>query len=126
MACGVYWQQVRTAESALRDLERLGLGPGTEAYDSVLGKRGELLAQIGRKFPRIDYSLGMWMEFSPERMRVWFDPEYGFNVEVRDTPKGIPRYRLVAAEDAAAIIKGEISPELKERLLAPDNYLGEG
>ena len=125
MGCGVYWQQINTADRALADLDRLGLGPGTDAYEAVWSKRGALLAEVGRKFPRIDYSLSMWREFSPERMRVWFDPEYGFNVEIRDTLKGIPRYRLVTPEVAAAIIKGQVTPELKASLLAPDTYLGE-
>ena len=125
MGCGVYWQQIRTADRALADLDRLGLGPGTDAYQAVWERRGALLAEVGRKFPRVDYSLSMWREFSPQRMRVWFDPEFGFNVEVRKRPGGTPRYKMVPAEVAAAIIKDEVTPELKARLLAPDDYLGE-
>lgn len=125
MGCGVYWGQVNTADRALGDLERLGLGPGTEAYDAVWAKRGSLLAQIGRKFPRVDYSLSIWREFSPQRIRVWFDPEFGFNAEIREKPGAPPTYKLVSAELAVAIIRDEVTPELKERLLAPDEYLGE-
>lgn len=125
MGCGVYWQQVRTAEKALTDLRRLGLGPGTAAYNQVYAKRGELLAEIGAKFPRVDYSLGMWREFSPQRVRVWFDPEFGFNIEVREKPGAPPIYKMVSPEEAAAILKGEITPELKAKLLTPDPYLGE-
>ena len=125
MGCGFYWQQVNTADRAMRDLERLGLGPGTEAYDAVWRQRGALIAEIGRKFPRVDYTLSMWREFSPQRIRVWFDPEFGFNVEIRIRPGTPPTYKLVSAEMAVAVIKGEVTPELKERLLAPDEYLGE-
>jgi len=125
MGCGVYWQQIRTADRALGDLERLGLGPGTEAYEAVWRQRGALLAEVGMKFPRIDYTLSMWREFSPQRIRVWFDPEFGFNAEIRERPGAPPTYKLVSAEAAAAIIKDEVTPELKERLLAPDEYLGE-
>ena len=120
MGCGVYWQQVHTADTALRDLERLGLGPGTDPYNAVLGKRGELLAQIGRKFPRIDYSLSMWMDFSPRRARAWFDPEFGFMVETREEPGALPLYKMVTPEEAAAVIKDELTPELEERLFAAD------
>ena len=125
MGCGVYWQQVRTADRALRDLDRLGLGPGTDAYNAVWSQRGALLAEIGRKFPRIDYSLSMWKEFSPQRIRVWFDPEFGFNAEIREKPGAPPTYKMVPAEVAAAIIKDEVTPELKAQLMAPDEYLGE-
>lgn len=125
MGCGVYWQQIHVAEKALTDLERLGLGPGTPAYETVFAKRGELLTEVGRKFPRIDYSLAMWEDFSPERMRVWFDPEFGFVVEVRTGPKAPSMYKVVPAEEAAAVIKREVSPELHIKLLAPDVYLGE-
>jgi len=125
MGCGVYWQQIATTERALGDLEKLGLGPGTEAYEAVWHKRGALLAEVGRKFPRIDYSLSMWREFSPQRVRVWFDPEFGFHAEIRDRPGAPPSYKVVPAEVAVAIIKDEISPELRERLILPDEYLGE-
>lgn len=125
MGCGVYWQQVRTADRALAQLEQLGLGPGTEAYQAVWGKRGEVLAQIGLKFPRVDYSLSVWREFSPERVRAWFDPEFGFMVEVRTAPTAAPRYKMVTPEVAVAVIKGELTPELKAQLLMPDEYLGE-
>jgi len=125
MGCGVYWQQIRTAERALGDLEKLGLGPGTEAYEAVLSQRGALLAQVGRKFPRVDFALSMWREFSPQRIRVWFDPEFGFNAEIRERQGAPPTYKLVSAEVAAAIIKGEVIPELKEILLIPEKYLGE-
>jgi len=125
MGCGVYWQQIGTADRALRDLERLGLGPGTEAYNAVLGQRGALLAEVGRKFPRIDYSLSMWREFSPQRIRAWFDPEFGFMVESRVRPGAPPMYKMVSAEVAAAVIKGEITPEMKAILIKPDEYLGE-
>ena len=125
MGCGVYWQQVRTAESALSELEKLGLGPGTPAYQAVWKKRGELLATIGAKFPRIDYSLSMWREFSPGRVRVWFDPEFGFLVEARAKPGALPIYKRVTPEVAVAVIKGEVTPELKAQLLAPVEYHGE-
>uniref|UniRef100_A0A6M3JYF6 Uncharacterized protein n=1 Tax=viral metagenome TaxID=1070528 RepID=A0A6M3JYF6_9ZZZZ len=125
MGCGVYWQQIRTAERALGDLDRLGLGPGTEAYEAVLSQRGKLLAQVGMKFPRIDYSLSMWREFSPQRIRAWFDPEFGFMVEGRASPGAPPVYKTVSAEMAAAVIKGELTPEMKEALVKPDEYLGE-
>ena len=125
MGCGVYWQQVHEAESALATMDRLGLGPGTVAYDTVEAKRGELISHIGQKFPRIDYSLSMWEDFSPSRVRVWMDPEFGFNAEVRETPGGPPTYKMISAATAVAIIKKEISPELKAWLMAPDEYYGE-
>jgi len=125
MGCGVYWQQVRTADRALGDLERLGLGPGTEAYNAVLGQRGKLMAQIGVKFPRIDYSLSMWRDFSPQRVRAWFDPEFGFMVEGRERPGAPPVYKMVPAEVAAAVIKGELTPDMIKTLVKPDVYIGE-
>ena len=120
MGCGVYWQQVHTADKALIDLERLGLGPGTDAYNAVLGKRGELMAQIGRKFPRIDFSLSMWEDFSPKRARAWFDPEFGFMVETRIEPRAPSVYKRVTAQEAAAVIKHELTPEQEVRLFVPD------
>ena len=125
MGCGVYWQQIRTAERALGDLEKLGLGPGTEAYEAVWHQRGALLAEVGRKFPRVDFTLSMWRELSPQRIRAWFDPEFGFMAEIRASPGAPPVYKMVSAEVAVAIIKDEVTPELKETLLAPDEYLGE-
>lgn len=125
MGCGVYWGQIRTAERALGDLERLGLGPGTEAYNAVLAQRGKLMGQVGMKFPRIDYSLSMWRDFSPQRVRAWFDPEFGFMVEGRVSPGAPPVYKMVSAEVAAAVIKGELTPDMILTLVKPDEYIGE-
>ena len=125
MACGVYWQQVHTADRALADLERLGLGPGTEAYGAVLAKRGELMATIGYKFPRVPMMWGVPLYLSPSYLRAWLDPEVGWMVEAREKPGASSVYRSVPAEVAVAIIKGEVTPELKMALLEPDEYLGE-
>lgn len=83
------------------------------------------MAQIGVKFPRIDYSLSMWRDFSPQRVRAWFDPEFGFMVEGRVRPGAPPVYKMVPAEVAAAVIKGELTPDMIKTLVKPDEYLGE-
>ncbi|MBA7582279.1 hypothetical protein ES708_24207 [subsurface metagenome] len=103
----------------------LQFGPGTDAYNAVLGKRGELMAQIGRKFPRIDFTLSAWEDFSPKRARAWFDPEFGFVVETRIEPTAPSAFKRVTAEEAAAVIRHELTPEQEERLFEPDEYIGE-
>lgn len=125
MGCGVYWRQIGEVEGALETMSRYGIAETDPAYQSLYRQRGALLAQVGQKFPRVDYSLSMWREFSPQRVRVWFDPEFGFNAEIREKPGAPPTYKLVSGEVAAAIIKDEVTPEMKAQLMAPDEYLGE-
>ena len=125
MGCGVYWQQVHEVESALGTMEKFGIDPGSEAYRSLVGERAKLMAEIGRKFPR-SYN---WLTFlageSPGTIRLGHDVETGFFVEARVKPKAHPIYHRVTHEEAMAILKGEMSPELHDRLFTPDPYIGE-
>lgn len=125
MGCGIYWYQIGQIDRALDTMTRYGIPEEAEAYQTLWGQRGKLMAQVGYKFPRVNYALSMWREFSPERIRVRFDIETGWFSEARARPGAPPIYRSVSDEEAMAILKNEITPELKQRLLAPDEYLGE-
>ena len=125
MGCGVYWQQVHEVEHALTVMERFGIDPGSPAFVALQGKRAGLLAEIGYKFPR-SYD---WLTFlageSPGTIRLGHDVETGFFAEARIKPGAPPIYHRLSDEEAMAILREEISPELHDRLFTPDPYLGE-
>ena len=125
MGCGVYWQQVHEVEHALTVMERFGIDPGSEAVVTLQGTRAKLMAEIGFKFPRTYDWLTFLAGESPGEIRLGHDAETGFFVEARVKPKAPPIYHRVTGEEAAAILKREISPELHDRLFTPDPYLGE-
>lgn len=125
MGCGVYWRQIHVIEKAISDMDR-GILPYSAEYHGMLSaKRGALLAQVGRKFPRTPMDLMPTTLFSPESFRVMLDPELGYVVVARKSPKAPPVYHTVVAEEAGAVMRAEITPELKKRLLTPDEYIGE-
>ncbi len=125
MGCGVYWQQVHTFEKGIRDI-RTGILPWSAEYLGILqSKRAELMGRIGLKLPRILTPLMPFLFLSPEKFQVNLDPEIGYVVVARASPKTPPVYHTVSALEAGAVMRGEITPELKERLLAPVEYYGE-
>jgi len=125
MGCGIYWFQVQKLDRAMEVMGQYGIAETDPAYQQLWAERGKLIGQIGQKFPRVNYALGMWREFSPERIRLRYDIEMGWFSEARVRPKAPPVYKPLSDEDAMAILKGEITTELKQRLLTPDDYIGE-
>lgn len=125
MGCGVYWQQVHEVECALSTMERFGIDPGSEAVVALQGTRAKLMAQIGFKFPRTYDWLTFLAGESPGEIRLGHDSETGFFAEARVRPGAPPIYHRLGDEEAMAILKSEISPELHDRLFTPDPYIGE-
>ena len=125
MGCGVYWQQVREVERALGVMERYGIDPTSEAYLKLFRERGRLLAEVGRKFPRSYDWLTFLIGESPGTIRLGHDVETGWFSEARERPGALPIYHRLTDEEAMAILRQEISPELHKRLFTPDPYLGE-
>lgn len=125
MGCGVYYRQLHTVEDSLSQLKLAGIEEDNPAYQVILKQRGALLAKIGQKFPRDPLELMPTTWVSPESFKAWLDPEVGFIIMGRRYDKAPPVYHVVNASVAAAVIKKEITPELKEHLLTPDEYIGE-
>jgi len=147
MGCGVYWQQIRELERALGTMERFGILETDPAYQALYGKRGALLAEVGKKFPRTTIPIAKvsvwqrmkrlflgWISGSPiytidelkdATIKLWHDVESGWMSEARIRPSALPIYHSVSDEVAMAILKDELTPEMMAELLTPDEYLGE-
>jgi len=125
MGCGVYYQQLREVESALGTMRRFGIPEVSDAYQTLFSVRGELLAQVGFKFPRSVTQLVKLTGLSPGSVAVWHDIESGWMAEAREKPGALPVYHRVTDEVAMALLKGELTKELDLQLLTPDEYLGE-
>lgn len=125
MGCGVYWQQVHEVDRALRTMERFGIDPGSEAVVALQGRRTGLMAQIGFKFPRSYDWLTFLVGESPGEIRLGHDSETGWFTEARVRPGAPPIYHHLGDEEAMAVLKHEISPELHDRLFTLDPYIGE-
>ena len=125
MGCGIYWDQIHELERALGVMERYGVPSTSEAYQSLYSRKGALLARVGEKSPR-SYD---WLRFltgeSPGTIRLAHDIETGFFVEAREKPGAPPIYHRVSDEEAMAILKQQVSPELHKKVFTPDEYYGE-
>jgi hypothetical protein len=125
MGCGVYWSQINELERAMRSLRRLGIDELFPGYQQLNALRGQLLKQVGFKYPRTITQLIRLVGFSPGEFAVWHDVESGWMVEARARPGAPPVYHYVSDEVAVAVMKRELTHELEEELLTPDTYAGE-
>jgi len=106
-------------------MRRSGIPVVSEVYQTLYSERGKILAQIGFKFPRSITQLVKLTGLSPGIVAIWHDVESGWLAEAREKPGALPIYHRVTDEVAIAILKGELTHELEEQLLTPDEYLGE-
>jgi len=125
MGCGVLWQQVRELERALGSLRRLGISEVTEPYQKLFQLRGKLMKQVGFKLPRTISQILKLAALSPESLTLWHDVESGWMSEARAKPGTPPVYHYISDEEAVAIINKQVPPELKQKLLTPETYVGE-
>ncbi|MBW2561769.1 MAG: hypothetical protein JRE40_13060 [Deltaproteobacteria bacterium] len=125
MGCGAKWKQIEELDRALGALRGTGLGPGTTPYDTLWKLRGKVFGQLGIKFPRTVTQLIKIAGLSPGTITLWHDIEEGWMSEARVRPGAPPVYKSVSDEVAMAILKREITKELEEKLMTPDEYLGE-
>ena len=125
MGCGIYFNQIRELEKAMGTMSRFGILPSSPAYMQLFNVRGKLMAQVGFKFPRSIIQLVKLIGLSPGSITLWEDIESGWLAEGRVTPGAPPVYHYITDEQAIAILKKDISPELHDFLMTEDPYLGE-
>lgn len=125
MGCGVYWQQIKEIDRAMKTLRKYGIPELGDAFQDMYRIRAKLLSQLGVKLPRTVTQVIRLAGFSPGTFALWHDVESGWMSEARARPGAPPVYKRVSDEVAMAILKREITPELEAQLLAPDEYLGE-
>lgn len=119
------WAEVHRVEDDLATLERLGVLKTDPAWGKLWNERGAALAKVGRQIPRSTILLAWSFGFSPGIIKLWHDGEMGWMSEARERPGAPPVYKYISDEDAGAIIKREVTPELEKKLMTPDEYLGE-
>ena len=125
MGCGIYWQQVRNIEKTMSGFRQLGYLEDAPVMRELWRQRGALLKRVGFKFPRTITQIAKVVALSPGEIRLWFDIEAGFMAEARVRPGAAPIYKAVSLEVADKIIKGELTPELHNKLFTPEDYYGE-
>lgn len=125
MGCAVYYQQIHEVDRALSTMDRFGISTEDPGYQTLSAKRGELMAQVGQKQPRSSDWLFISAFESPGTIRLGHDIETGWFAEARVKPGAPPIYHRLTDEEAMAILKREMSPQLHDRLFTPDIYQGE-
>lgn len=119
------YNMVNEIDRALKTMRTAGISEVSDAYKELYSLRGKILAQIGFKFPRPVSLVAKLAGLSPGEVRVWHDAESGWLAEARAKPGAPPVYHAVDDEVAMAILKGELTKEQEEKLMTPDEYLGE-
>ena len=125
MGCGIYWQQINRLDKSMDTMRMHGILPGAGPFDELSKLRGKLMGQVGIKLPRTTSFLTKLIALSPGSITLWHDVESGFMSEARASPGAPPVYKAVSNEVAMALLKKELTRELEEELMTPDEYLGE-
>ena len=120
-----HWYQVREIDRALATMDKFGIDPTSVAYQKLWRERGAVLAQVGTRHPK-SYE---WLTFlageSPGTIQLGHDSEYGWFSEARVRLGAPPIYHRLTDEEAMAILREQISPELHDRLFTLEEYYGE-
>lgn len=112
-------------ESILSAMRREGIPEISTPFRAIQGALSGITTQWGFKIPRPVNALMKLYGLSPGTITLFHDAESGFFTEARVKPGAPPVYHHVTDEVAMTILKGELTHELEEILMAPDEYLGE-
>lgn len=91
----------------------------------LMKARGEAMAKLGLRKPRISTLVRVLPGLSPGEIKLWSDAEMGWLTEARAKSGAPPVYKYVTDEVAEKLVKGELTHELAATLMTPDPYLGE-
>jgi len=120
-----HYRQLQEVDRAMSALRLRGIPITNPAMSGLSAIRGKLLAQIGIKYPRVISLLAKIIALSPGSIKLWHDVESGWMTEARRKPGAPPVYRSVDDDVAAMLVRGEMTHELEESLMTPDEYIGE-
>ena len=123
MGCSVWGKQISEVDKALNVLKNNGIDVFSNPFKILDLSRTKLLANIGVKLPRIVQLLVRFVGFSPGVIALYHDIESGFMSEARRTPRSEPAYHFVSDDIAVKILKHDISDELEEFLMTPDDNI---
>lgn len=125
---GIAYHQYRALNEisrTLRVLNRAGFGFGTEPYQAVWRMRGELMGKLGLRTYKAVNILKLLTALSPGSIKLYLDSETGWFTEARKEPGARPVFRKVSDQVAISLLRDELTHELEEVLMTPDDYIGE-
>ena len=119
------YRQIHEYESSLQKLTLGGFGPGTAPFNILYEARNKVLASVGLKASKSVLSILRLVGLSPGSVNLWHDGESGFMTEAKTKPGAPSVYKRVPIEVALTILKGEMTHDLEDQLMTPDDYMGE-
>ena len=119
------WTELANLDSQLGMMRKWGVSQLDPGFQRLLSARGTAMAKLGLKLPRTTTLIKLIAGLSPGSIKLWADAEIGWMAEAITRPGAVPVYTRITDDDAEAIIKGDLTRELHDRLMAPDPYLGE-
>jgi hypothetical protein len=119
------WDQANECSRILKLFEGNGILPGSDAWNVVYAERGRLMREAGIKVPRIPNLIKLITGLSPGLLRLWWDSELGFQVEVREAPAAPPVLHQISDDEALRLLRETPDADLAHRLIARPEYVGE-
>ena len=119
------YRQLNEFNRSLNILSQAGFGPGSGPFEAINSIRSSTLAKLGLKTPRPTSLLLKLTGLSPGIIKLFHDAESGFMSEARVKPGAPPVLRHISDDVAITILKGELTHEIEDELMTPDDYIGE-
>lgn len=119
------YQAIRRLEKDMYRLRLAGLGPSAEAYNKLFRARAGIWRSVGLKRPKVMQLIFRLVGLSPGSVEVWHDAEAGWFSKARVSPEAPPAVKAISTETAITILKGQLTHELEQDLMTPDEYYGE-
>ena len=82
--------------------------------------QGLLLGPVLDHIPRLPGILKVIFGLSPGMVRLWWDCEAGYTLEIRDTMHGVPRYKRLTRAEAFRLRKDPPDPDFVHGLMAQE------
>jgi len=116
---------LREVASEIYSLRQAGFPELPGPVASLTRIRGEIYAQLGFRIPSPISLILKLFGLSPGEIKLWYHAESGWMTGARARPGARQVYRSVSREVAYQILRGELTHELEETLMAPETYFGE-
>lgn len=119
------YAELNKLNEQLQMMQRWGVSSSDLGFMRLLDARGAVMGKLGLRLPRTTTLVKTLFGLSPGSIKLWADAEIGWTTEARTRPGAPPVYRKVSDEIAEKLVKEELTQELHDYLMTPDDYFGE-
>lgn len=117
--------ELKKLDDQLAMMRHWGVAELDPGFQRLWRARGIAMGKLGFRLPRTTTLVLKLLALSPGEVNLFADADLGWMTEARVKPGAPPVIKYVSDEVARALVRGELTHELEEELMTPDEYTGE-